>query len=68
VVFNTLFTFCPFETKIESIFNFWTGIIFLTGQVNFVPEWLNWEFVRFIGYILLTKLLPYQCTTVTGMS
>jgi hypothetical protein len=34
----TLFTLCPFETKRGSICNFWTGIVFLTGQVFFVPE------------------------------
>jgi hypothetical protein len=42
-----------------SIFNFWTGIVFLTCQVNFVPEWPKREFVSFIGYIMLTKSLPY---------
>jgi hypothetical protein len=55
VLFNTLFTLCPFETKRESIFNFRTEIVFLTGQVNFVPEWPNGELVSFIGYMLLMK-------------
>jgi hypothetical protein len=32
-------------------FNFWTEIVFLTGQVNFVLEWPNGEFVSFIGYV-----------------
>jgi hypothetical protein len=39
------FTLCPFETKRESNFYFWTGIVFLTGQVIFVPEWTKGEFV-----------------------
>jgi hypothetical protein len=35
-----------------------TGIVFLTGQVIFVPEWLKGEFVSFcVGCILLTKSL-----------
>jgi hypothetical protein len=54
-----LFTLYPFETKMCRIFNFWTGIVFLIGQVNFIPKWPNGEFVSFIGYILLTKSLPY---------
>jgi hypothetical protein len=58
VVFYTLFTFCPFETKRGSIFNFGTWIVFLTGQVNFVPKWPKGQFVSFIGYIMLTKSLP----------
>jgi hypothetical protein len=37
VVFHTLFTICPFETK-GGVFLIWNGIIFLTDQVNFVPE------------------------------
>jgi hypothetical protein len=47
VVFLILyFTLCPFETKRGSIFFFiWTGIVFLTGQVIFVPEWPKGEFV-----------------------
>jgi len=53
--------------KRGSNFNFWTRIVFLTGQVIFVPELPNREFVSFIGYIILTKSLPYQCSTVTGM-
>jgi hypothetical protein len=60
MVLNTLFTFCPFETKKRgSIFNFLNEILFLTSQVIFVPEWPNGEFVSFIGYIMLTKSLPY---------
>jgi len=55
VVFNHLFTLCLFETNRGSIFNFWTGIVFIISLVNFVPEWLNGEFVSFIGYILLTN-------------
>jgi predicted membrane channel-forming protein YqfA (hemolysin III family) len=47
VVFFSLlcFTLCPFVTKTESNFFIWTGIVFLTGQVIFVPEWPNGEFV-----------------------
>jgi hypothetical protein len=32
------FTLCPFVTKRGSNFLIWTGIVFLTGQVIFVPE------------------------------
>jgi len=39
------FTLCPFVTKRESNFYFWIGIVLLTGQVIFVPEWPNEEFV-----------------------
>jgi hypothetical protein len=35
--------------------------------MNYVLEWPNGEFVSFIGYILLTKSLPYLCTAKTGM-
>jgi hypothetical protein len=59
IVVNTMFTLCPFHTKRGSIFIFWTEIVFFTDQVNFVPEWPNWEFASFIGYIMLTKSLPY---------
>lgn len=35
----------------------WTGIVFLTGQVIFVPEWPKGEFVSFcVGCILLYKI------------
>jgi hypothetical protein len=38
--------------------SFWTGNVFLTGLMIFVPEWPNGEFVSIlIGYILLTKSL-----------
>jgi hypothetical protein len=34
----------------------WTGIVFLTGQVIFVPEWPKGEFVSFcVGFILLDQ-------------
>jgi hypothetical protein len=39
------FTLCPFVTKRGSNFYFWTGIVFLTGQVIFVPEWPKGELV-----------------------
>jgi hypothetical protein len=43
---NTLFTLCPFETKMGVFFFiFGLGIYFQTGQVFFVPEWPNGEFV-----------------------
>jgi hypothetical protein len=45
---NTLFTLCPFETKRRSIFYFWTGNVFPTGQVFFVPEWPKGEFVSIL--------------------
>jgi hypothetical protein len=35
--------------------------------VYFVPEWPKREFVSFIDYILLTKLLPCKCAAITGM-
>jgi hypothetical protein len=43
---------------------FWTGFVFLTGQVIFVPKWPNGEFVSFIGYIMLTKSLPYKAAAL----
>jgi hypothetical protein len=43
--FLLCFTLCPFVTKRGSNFYFWTGIVFLTGQVIFVPKWPKWEFV-----------------------
>jgi predicted membrane channel-forming protein YqfA (hemolysin III family) len=55
--FYTLFTLCPFETKRGSICLIWTGIVFLTGQVIFVPEWPKGEFISFcVGCILLDKI------------
>jgi uncharacterized RDD family membrane protein YckC len=48
VIFGVLllyFTLCPFVTKRWSNFYFWTGIVFLTGQVVFVPEWPKRDFV-----------------------
>jgi hypothetical protein len=39
------FTLCPFETKRDSIFLLGPRLYFLTGQVIFVPEWPNGEFV-----------------------
>jgi hypothetical protein len=44
-ILSTMFTLCPFKTKMGSIFIFWIGNVFLTGQVIFVPEWPNREFV-----------------------
>jgi hypothetical protein len=43
--YYSVFTLCPFVTKRRSNFYFWTGIVFLTGQVIFVPEWPKGEFV-----------------------
>jgi hypothetical protein len=51
-----------FWDKKGEYFYFSTGIVFLTGQVIFVPEWQNREFVSFIGCILLTKSL--SCNVV----
>jgi uncharacterized membrane protein len=60
--FYTLFTLCPFETKRGSIFLIRTGIVFLTGQVIFVPEWPKGEFVSFfVGCILLDKITIMYC-------
>jgi hypothetical protein len=60
--FYTMFTLCPFETKRGSICLIWTGIVFLTGQVIFVPEWPKWEFVSFcVGCILLDKITIMYC-------
>jgi hypothetical protein len=45
-------------TKRGSNFYFWTGIVFLTGQVIFVPEWPNGEFVSLkLAAICWTKSL-----------
>jgi len=41
----------------RSIFYLDRDCIFKTGQVIFVPEWPNGEFVSFVGCILLTKSL-----------
>jgi predicted RNA-binding protein with TRAM domain len=47
----------------ESISLIWTGIVFLTGQVIFVPEWPKGEFVSFcVGYILLDKITIMYCS------
>jgi hypothetical protein len=43
--FYTLFTLCPFETKMGSMLVFRPRLYFLIGQVIFVPEWPNGEFV-----------------------
>jgi hypothetical protein len=44
------------DKKVE-YFLIWTGIVFLTGQVIFVPEWPKGELVSFcVGYILLDKI------------
>jgi len=49
VVFSyTLFILCHFETKMESIFCFEPGMYFQTGQVFFIPEWPNGEFVSIL--------------------
>jgi hypothetical protein len=48
--------------------SFWTGNVFLTGLVIFVPEWTNGEFVSIlIAYILLTKSLLCNVAAFTGM-
>jgi hypothetical protein len=49
VVFNTLFTICPFKTKMWSNFYFWTEIVFLIGQVNFFLEWPKEECVSLLA-------------------
>jgi hypothetical protein len=61
--FYTLFTLCPFETKRGGICLIWIGIVFLTSQLIFVPEWPKGEFVSFcVGYILLDKItIMYWC-------
>jgi len=49
VVFSyTLFTLCPFETEMGSIFCFGPRMYFQTGQVFFVPEWPKGEFVSIL--------------------
>jgi hypothetical protein len=46
----------------------WTGIVFLTGQVIFVPEWPKGEFVSFVlATFCWTKLLLCNVTAFTGM-
>jgi hypothetical protein len=42
---HTLFYPLSFCDKKGEYFLFWTGIVFLTSQVIFVPEWPNGEFV-----------------------
>jgi hypothetical protein len=32
---DTMFTLCPFETKMGSIFNFWIGFVFLNQSSDF---------------------------------
>jgi hypothetical protein len=44
-ILTLCFALCPFEKKRGSNFYFWTRIVFLTGQVIFVPEWPKGEFV-----------------------
>jgi hypothetical protein len=41
VVFILYFTFCPFETKTGEYVSFWTGNVFLTGQV-ICPRITKW--------------------------
>jgi hypothetical protein len=50
VFLNTLFTLCPRVTKSGSMFLFFfgLGIYFQTGQVFFVSEWPNGEFVSIL--------------------
>lgn len=62
--FSTLFTLCPFETKKGEYFFFWTGNVFQTSQVIFIPEWPNGEFA---SCILLTKSLLCKVAILTGM-
>jgi len=47
----------------------WTGIVFLTGQVIFVPEWPKGEFVSFfvLAAFCWTKSLLCNVATFTGM-
>jgi hypothetical protein len=41
-------------------FLIWTGIVFLTGQVIFVPEWPKGEFASFcVGLILCLDKITY---------
>jgi hypothetical protein len=56
--FITLFTPCPFVTKRGSNFYFGLGMYFQTGQVIFVPEWRNGEFVSILAlFCVWTKSL-----------
>jgi len=65
---HTLFYPLSLWDKRGSICLFWTGNVFLTGLVIFVPEWPNGEFVSyFIGCILLTKSLLCNVDAFTGM-
>jgi predicted membrane channel-forming protein YqfA (hemolysin III family) len=45
LVFITLFYPLSLCDKKGNNFYFWTGIVFSTGQVIFVPEWPKGEFV-----------------------
>jgi hypothetical protein len=42
--YYSILPFVPLSQKRGVIF-IWTGIVFLTGQVIFVPEWPKGEFV-----------------------
>jgi len=47
--FITLFTICPFVTKMGSNFYFGPGMYFQAGQVIFIPEWPKGEFVSILA-------------------
>jgi hypothetical protein len=49
VVFNALFAFCHFETKVRVFLFFELVFVLLIGQVNFVLEWPKGEFVSLLA-------------------
>jgi predicted membrane channel-forming protein YqfA (hemolysin III family) len=58
-VVDFYFTFCPIVTKRGSNFYFWNGIVFLTGQVIFIPKWPKGEFVSLkLAAFCWSKTLP----------
>jgi hypothetical protein len=65
---HTLFYLLSFWDKKAEYFLFWTGIVFLTGQVIFVPKWPKWKFVSlWLAVFYWTKSLLCNDANYTGM-
>jgi hypothetical protein len=54
------------DKKLEYFYFLDWDCIFKSVKWFFVPEWLNGEFVSFIGYIMSTKTLSCKVTALTG--
>jgi hypothetical protein len=65
--FNILFILCSFETKMGSIFIFWTPFCIFYRFNDFCPRMAKWGVYLFIGCILLTKSLYCKCAALTRM-